>query len=105
MEEILFENQAEWESSNQAFILFAGYAQELGLDVDQFRQAIDSSQVKAEVEADYLSALVSKINATPTFFINGQKVNNLRGPEDLLTRVRFELEAATASATVSANQQ
>lgn len=105
MEEMLFSKQTEWESSNQAFILFAGYAEELGLNVDQFRQAIDSSGVKAEVEADYLSALVSRIDATPTFFINGQKINNLRGPDDLLTRVKFELESATTSASPSAKQQ
>lgn len=101
MEEVLFAKQAEWESSNQAFILFAGYADELGLDLNQFRQDIDSSGVKAEVEADYLSALVSKIDATPTFFINGQKINNLRGPDDLINRVRFALEEATASASIS----
>jgi protein-disulfide isomerase len=101
MEELLFEKQREWENSNQAFILFAGYAQELNLNADDFRRDIDSAEVKAQVEADYLSALVSKIDATPTFFINGQKVNNLRGPDDLVTRVRFALEEATASASVN----
>lgn len=104
MEKILFDNQAEWEGSNQAFVLFSGYGKEIGLDADMFRQDIDSAEVKDLVEADYLSALVSKIDATPTFFINGQKINNLRGIEDLITRVRFALEEATASAKIIKEQ-
>lgn len=99
METLLFDKQAEWESSKQVYILFVGYAEGLGLDLNQFRQDIDSAAVKAEVEADYISGLVSKVNATPTFFINGQKINNLKGMDDLIARVQFELEAATASGT------
>lgn len=101
MEEILFSQQAEWSDNSQAFVNFVGYAKDIGLDTDRFRQDIDSKMVKAEVEADYLSGLVSKVNQTPTFFINGQRINNLKGPEDLVERVKFSLEEATASATIS----
>lgn len=104
MARLLFENQAEWEQSNQALLFFASYAEKIGLDMNQFRKDIDSAQVKNVVESAYIDALVAKIEATPTFYINGQKINNLKGPDDLINRVRFTLEEATASASPSAEQ-
>ncbi len=97
MMELLFTHQLEWEGSNQVFNLYTNYANQLGLNQDQFRREIDAKDVKALVEADYLSGLVAKIDSTPTFYINGQKINNLKSAEDLITRIRFELEDATKS--------
>jgi len=98
---LLFEHQAEWEGSNQIFGLYTDYAKTLGLNQDQFRREIDAKEVKSLVEADYLSGLVAKVDATPTFYINGQKINNLKSAEDLITRIRFELEDATKSSQPS----
>jgi len=50
------------------------YAQEIGLNVDKFKAALDSGKFKAKVDAD--SAEGTKVGAqgTPTFFINGIKL-------------------------------
>jgi protein-disulfide isomerase len=98
MAQILFTTQQEWSESTQPLVQFVNYAQQIGLDGTTFAKQIDDKDVKALVEADYLSALVLKINATPTFYVNGQKLNNLNGPNDLIARIELALQEATAAA-------
>jgi protein-disulfide isomerase len=95
---VLFEKQEQWSESTKAHEFFSDYAKQIGLNVDTFKKDIGTKETRALVEADYLSALLAKINATPTFIVNGQKMNNLRGPEDLVARVDLLLKEATGSA-------
>src|SRR5690606_4603493 len=46
-------------------------AQELGLDMAKFKQALDSRKHKAKVDADMKLAQKAGINGTPAFVING----------------------------------
>jgi protein-disulfide isomerase len=100
MSAILFDRQDEWSQSNQPLSLFAEYATELGMDKNRFVKDIDSRDVRALVEADYLSGLVARVNSTPSFYVNGQKINNLNGPEDLIARIELMLNEATGSSQV-----
>jgi protein-disulfide isomerase len=47
------------------------YAQELGLDTNQFEECIDSSRYREEVQADLNWAANLGVRSTPTFFLNG----------------------------------
>jgi|SRR4051812_7429843 protein-disulfide isomerase len=49
------------------------YAIGLGLDLDLFEKDIKSSVLEEKVDGDFLGGLRSGVNATPTFFINGEK--------------------------------
>jgi protein-disulfide isomerase len=98
MAAVLFEKQSEWSESNQPLVLFNTYAKQIDVDSDKLVKEITNSDIRALVEADYLSGLVARINATPTFFVNGQKMNNLSGPDDLVARIELTLQEATASA-------
>ena len=49
------------------------YAQELGLNVGQFKTALDSGKFRAKVEADSAAGNAVGANGTPTFFINGRE--------------------------------
>lgn len=76
MTDLLFDNQQIWEKSNdpqQEY--FLNYAKELKLDVDQFKKDSDSLVVKNRIAEDLNSAEQMGINSTPTFFLNGQKVD------------------------------
>lgn len=76
MTDLLFDNQQTWkESNNPQQEDFVNYAKELKLDVDQFKKDSDSSEVKNRVAEDLKDADQMGINSTPTFFLNGQKVN------------------------------
>jgi len=55
------------------------YAAELGLNIAQFNQCLDSQKSLAEVSKDVQDALSYGVTGTPTFFINGQKVEGDEG--------------------------
>jgi protein-disulfide isomerase len=50
-----------------------GYAGELGLDVERFRDDVRSRAGAAQVADDVDSADLSGVSGTPTFFINGRR--------------------------------
>ncbi len=50
---------------------FQLYASNLGLDIAQFNDCVESIKYEAEVNADYTYAAQLGIQSTPTFFVNG----------------------------------
>lgn len=80
MSDLIFENQDKWSkaSSANAKEYFIGYASVLDLNAEQFKNDIFSESVKDKVESDLKSGLESFINATPTIFVNGKKIENPR---------------------------
>ena len=76
MYNLLYENQTEWAKSTKAQDLFVGYANNLKLDIDKFNADLNSSEAKKFVD-DVLSTATSiGLNSTPSFFINGSKIDN-----------------------------
>jgi len=73
MHDMIFENQAEWSRGNAPSI-FEGYAEELGLDMEQFRADVESEEIGERVENQRQEGIRRTVNATPTFFINGRKL-------------------------------
>jgi protein-disulfide isomerase len=49
------------------------YAEELGLDVDRFRDDLKRHAHDARIAQDVESADLSGVSGTPTFFVNGQR--------------------------------
>lgn len=82
--DILFDNQYELDKDN-----LRKYALELGLNMTQFNSAFDSEKYKADIEKDKADAKALGVRGTPTFFINGQKVE---GPDEERIRKIIEEE-------------
>lgn len=76
MYEQLFANQNSWSSESDPTDIFVQYAGDIGLDVEQFKVDLVSSAVSDKVNADYRSGTAAQVNATPTFFLNGEKLSN-----------------------------
>lgn len=76
MHDLLFEHQKEWSNQKNSADLFKSYAETLGLNAEQFTVDIDSDKTKNRVEADYRGGFALGVNATPTFFLNGKKLQN-----------------------------
>lgn len=76
MHDIIFENQSKWSGEKNAKDLFVEYAQKLNLDVEKFKNDLDSDEVQEKVANDYQSGIRLGVNATPTFFLNGTKLQN-----------------------------
>lgn len=76
MHEMLFTGQEQW-SRGKAQAIFIGYAKELGLDMEQFETDLNSARLNRIVLADKREGTALGVNSTPTFFINGEKVERL----------------------------
>jgi protein-disulfide isomerase len=75
MHDLLYENQQSWSSSDDVVPIFEQYAQQLGLDVNKFKQDFSSSQVNDTINADIKAGQEIGANSTPTFVLNGQKLD------------------------------
>ncbi|MBT4349986.1 thioredoxin domain-containing protein [bacterium] len=78
MHDLLFENQLAWSNNDQAEDIFISYAQELGLNTEWFVNDLKSSKVKKKIQSDINNGNLDEVNSTPSFFVNGQKINNPR---------------------------
>lgn len=76
MYNLLYENQQSWSSSQNATPILESYAQELGLNLDQFKEDMKSPAIADIINADKKSGDKLGVEATPTFFINGEKITN-----------------------------
>lgn len=99
MADMIFTNQIEWSESTDAQSIFESYAQRLELDVTKFKADMTSDVTKANVEADVKSGMLSSIDHTPTFFINGKMVANPQSKEELNTLIDTALNPDATTTT------
>ncbi|MDP3962409.1 MAG: thioredoxin domain-containing protein [bacterium] len=78
----LYDSQRDWENSKEAKNIFLGYARDLGLDEEKFLNDFDLPSSKEKINNDYKSGLKAGVNSTPSFFVNGKKINNPQSYED-----------------------
>ena len=62
-------------SSNPLDEYFVGYAKTLGLNTDKFKQDFASSAVNDTINADYDAGQKLNITGTPSFFLQGKKLD------------------------------
>lgn len=67
----LYEKQDEWSSDMSKF---ESYAAEFGLDLNEFKDCINNGLTKSSIKNDIEIAKKIGVDATPMFFINGEKV-------------------------------
>jgi protein-disulfide isomerase len=67
--DLLFANQTALDTES-----LIGYAEELGLDVEEFTQCVESGEHTDEVLADLNEGRSYGVSGTPTFFINGVRL-------------------------------
>jgi protein-disulfide isomerase len=70
MHDIIFARQQEWSGSDPVE-LFTGYADQLGLNNDEFRECLTSNKYEEAVVADLQEGVALGVTGTPAFFING----------------------------------
>lgn len=68
MHDLLYQHQQALEPEH-----LAQYAQQIGLNVDEFVQALRNHAGHARIERDAQSGMESGVQGTPTFFINGSQ--------------------------------
>lgn len=64
-----------------------GYAERVGLDIARFRADVTGSAYAAKIERDVRDGVRNGVNATPKFYVNGERIDGklpLEGLEDAI---------------------
>lgn len=78
MHDLIFAGQQQWSRGN-AESTFIGYAESLGLDMDKFRADMNSADMNRIVMANRRQGVEIGLSSTPTFVINGNKIDSNPG--------------------------
>ena len=89
--DLVYENQSSGNSGGYNEESLAALAEEAGLDVDRFREDLESARYEGVVQADFEEGQGLGISGTPTFFINGEVLVGLQ-PLETFERAIEEAE-------------
>lgn len=87
MHDLLYENQDALSDSN-----LVGYAEKLGLNIERFNTDRNKAATQSRVETDMESGLRTGVNGTPSFYINGNKLDSYDGTYESLANAVQSLE-------------
>ena len=74
MHDWMYRQQQEWSTAPNARQIFTQQAQNLGLNVEKFKQDMNSADVKQRIIMDYRRGVSLGVQGTPTIFINGRQI-------------------------------
>jgi len=74
MHDLLYGQQDAWAKSPNAASIFEDYATQLSLSIDQFKADMAAQSTLDTINADVREGQKLNVTGTPTFVINGQKV-------------------------------
>jgi protein-disulfide isomerase len=93
MHDVLYREQETWSKAPNVRELFESYAGTIGLDLNKFKNDMDSEQAKARVDADRHRGESLGIQTTPTLFINNQPLETKdKNPEGIRAEINAALE-------------
>jgi protein-disulfide isomerase len=94
----IYESQSDWENltGTARTDMFTSYAKELGLDTTKFNTDIASTAVNDKISYDQALGNKIGINETPTFYLNGVKLDSKVWSDDtkLKDAINTELKKA-----------
>ena len=89
----LFETQPEWgEKDSSQEDVFFGFAEDLGLDMDEFRAVYDDRATIEKIRRDKADGQALGVTGTPTFFLDGEKLE-VESFEELVNRIEQAIDA------------
>jgi protein-disulfide isomerase len=94
MHDLLYTEQKKWgEKPTPTPEVFEAYAQQLGLDMEKFKVAVNSPETKARVERDIESGKALGNTGTPSFYLNGKKLQP-NSYDEFKKAVQAEIDAS-----------
>lgn len=103
MHDKLYENQTAWSSidPSQRTDVFAGYAEEIGLDGAKFKSDLSDPKIATKISRDRALGNKLGVNSTPTLYLGNEKLSEeevsdlIQGTgEKLRTKIDAKLKAA-----------
>ncbi len=95
MHDAIFNGQIEWNgqaTSNPRGVI-STYAQKLGLDMPKWNACMDASTHLDRIKANYSLGLMKQVGSTPTFYVNGTKMQGAANYDD----IKAAVDAANAA--------
>lgn len=92
MHDLLFERQNEWPELPDVRGKFNEFADSLKLDRTVFEKDMESKEVKEKIDGDLKSGNASGVQGTPTFYLNGKKIDNPRSYEEFKQAIDVAVE-------------
>jgi protein-disulfide isomerase len=100
MYNLLFDHQDEWtreRNQNEVINYLATYMKGLNLDEDKLRTDLNSRALLDRIRADSEGGRRAGVKATPTFFLNGQKIQNPRTYDEFHQLIQNAIDQANQS--------
>jgi protein-disulfide isomerase len=90
--ELLFKSQRGENQGQFSPTGLRGFAGTVGLDATQFGSCLDQAPDTAAIQQDLATARQRGVNATPAFFVNGQRVTGARSIDVFAQAIDAELK-------------
>lgn len=90
MHDKIFEGQKTWEQSQNPQEYFDQYAQEIGLNMTKLKNDINDPVTSATINADLAEVKRIGGDGTPTFVLNGKKIENPENSVEAFSKVLDE---------------
>jgi protein-disulfide isomerase len=101
--DLLFANQETWANSATPNTFFLQYAEQLGLDTQQFRRQMKSSILRDKIRNGILEGQDLKIDHTPSFFLNG-KLMDFQTYQEFIDQVAFAIDPTSVATSTGSSQ-
>jgi len=91
MDSLLYDNQSTWSPSTEPLKYFKEYAGSLGLDMAKFEADMNKDSTKNFIKDQLSKGTEAGVNSTPSFFINGVKIQNPQGYDAFKALIQTKL--------------
>lgn len=90
MHDKIFENQKKWETASKPQEYFDSYAKALGLDMAKLTADVESREVADIINTDVTEVRALGGSGTPTFTLNGKKIENPKNDVESFSKLLDE---------------
>lgn len=87
MYDLLFSNQVYWSALGNVDEEFDGYLSQLGLDIEQAHQDMESSALVQKIRNDQRGGTRAGVRSTPTLFLDGRMVATPQSAVELISMI------------------
>ena len=87
----IFDNQSAWSGRRDTPQVFRGYAEKLDLDLTKFDSDLADKALSKKVDDQKAGGVAAGVNATPTFYLNSNKLNNPRSYDEFAALIKAQL--------------
>ena len=81
MHDIIYDKQKEWSGGLNARDFFLTYATTIGLDTKKFTEDLNNEAIEKKILAEFKEGVELDVQGTPTFFVNGKKIDSPQNVE------------------------